>query len=136
MSKQCHTQGLKTSLPFLFPSCPFFTVPKNAEFAVLQAEYTLDFLMWCIDPFYFLLEDMGKRTNSLHHPFTYIFHKRGGILDCLIKIRISPELSYALIFIMTRVIECDLQQDNYFAVPKALNHPNFSSIALVKESKP
>lgn len=65
-------------------------------------------------------EDTGKRTNSLHHPFTYIIHKSGGILDCLIKImKISPELSYVLIFITTQVIECDLQQDNYFAVPKS-----------------
>lgn len=34
----------------------FHTVPKKAEYAVLQAEYTLDFLAWCIDPFYFLLK--------------------------------------------------------------------------------
>lgn len=63
---------------------------------------------------------MKKRTNSLQYTFIYIYHKHGGILGCLIKIKkISPELSSALISIMTRVIKCDLQHGKYFGVPKS-----------------
>lgn len=99
----------------------FHPVPKQAVFAALQAEYTLCFFIWCRyrSLSFSTKQDMEKRTNSLHYTLIYIFHKHGGILGCLIKIeKIFPELSSALISIMTRVIECDLQHDKYFGVPK------------------
>lgn len=99
----------------------FHPVPKKAVFAALQAEYTLNFFIWCRSRSFLFStkQDMEKRTTSLHYTFISIYHKHGGILGYLIKIKIFLELSSGLISIMTRVIECDLQHEKYFGIPKS-----------------